>query len=168
MAGLDPSIVVNKDGKVMDASWNGAQIMMGKTPPGKPKRYDLDFLVHLSKLPDEIDAGRVPKKNIEAARKIKNSLGEEWSFDFMVRVATGAAALCQCVNSIIAYYDLVNDVIADENAKGGPSLNDKADTQKVSKTVAEWESEAKAKAPNVQAKAKAKAKASNVRNACRS
>jgi len=80
--------------KVTDKSWNASRKMMAK--PG-------DFLTRLK----NIDVEKLPKKNVEAARKIKNDMGATFSYDAMRVKSAAAAGLCVWVINVITYYDVM-------------------------------------------------------------
>lgn len=96
-AGIDPSIELTTSGNVRAASWKSAQKMLG----------DACFLNNLITFKDAIDAGKVPRKNIEKARKFKDGMGNSFSVEIMAKKSLAAAGLCAWISNIIAYYDIV-------------------------------------------------------------
>ncbi|CAJ1438602.1 unnamed protein product, partial [Effrenium voratum] len=113
-AGLDPLIEVDKRGKVKDRTWKSVQKMM--TDPNK-------FLANLKAYKGAIDDGRVPAQNVEEARKLKDSLGEEFLPENMKKKSQAAGGLSEFVINIIKYYDVVCQVEPKKR-----SLQDAADT----------------------------------------
>jgi len=96
-AGIDPNVKLTALGNVRVASWKSAQEMLGN--PG--------FLKNLLAFKDAVDAGKVPRKNIEKARKVKDDMGNAFSVEVMAKKSLAAAGLCAWVSNIIAYYDIV-------------------------------------------------------------
>ncbi|KAF4738460.1 hypothetical protein FOZ63_025846, partial [Perkinsus olseni] len=96
MAGIDPSIEVDKKGKVKDTSWKGATKMMGN-----PEK----FLESLKAFKGEIDDGNVPGQNISCARPLTEA--EDFTVESMKKKSAAAAGLCEWVINIIMYYDVV-------------------------------------------------------------
>jgi len=92
---------VDKRGKVKDRSWKAAQKMMMD-----PQR----FLFNLKSFKDEIDALKVPPQNVEEARRIKDSMGEDFCLERMVKKSQAAGGLCEWIINIIKYYDVVEKV----------------------------------------------------------
>ncbi|KAF4753676.1 hypothetical protein FOZ63_015508, partial [Perkinsus olseni] len=90
MAGIDPSIEVDKKGKVKDTSWKGATKMMGN-----PEK----FLESLKAFKGEIDDGNVPGQNISCARPLTEA--EDFTVESMKKKSAAAAGLCEWVINII-------------------------------------------------------------------
>lgn len=101
MAGFDPTIELDKKGKVKDTSWKGAQRMMNN-----PEM----FLNNLKAFKGEIDESRIPQSNIDFAKKAKDSLGDDFSTEVMKKKSSAAAGLCEWILNIIMYYDVVIQV----------------------------------------------------------
>jgi len=101
MAGIDETIEVDKKGGVKDDSWKGAQKMMAN-----PEK----FLVSLKAFKGQIDDGNVPQVNVEKARKIQISMGEDFTHAGMSKKSGAAAGLCEFIINIIMYYDVVTQV----------------------------------------------------------
>merc|ERR1719421_1244159 len=100
-AGIDPNVDVDKKGRAKDISWKGAQKIMAA--PDK-------FLENLKCFKDEVDASNVPAANIEAARALKDSMGEDFSEEVFRKKSSAAAGLVVWVINIIMYYDVVVQV----------------------------------------------------------
>jgi len=96
-AGIDSRVEVTQSGNVRYASWKSVQILMG----------DACFLRNLQAFKGAIDAGKVPQKNIEKAREIKNGMGNSFSREAIARSSLAAAGLGSWIINIIAYYDIV-------------------------------------------------------------
>ncbi|CAL1157217.1 unnamed protein product [Cladocopium goreaui] len=101
LANLDPFVEVDKKGRVKDRSWKSVQKMM--TDPGK-------FLLTLKGYKAYIDDGSVPAQNVEEARKLKDSLGQEFLPENMKKKSQAAGGLSEFVINIIKYYDVVCQV----------------------------------------------------------
>eukprot|EP00397_Hematodinium_sp_SG-2012_P000164 GEMP01000164.1.p1 GENE.GEMP01000164.1~~GEMP01000164.1.p1 ORF type:complete len:2602 (+),score=544.41 GEMP01000164.1:57-7808(+) len=100
-AGVDPLVEVDKKGKLKDGSWKAAQKVMGN-----PEK----FLENLKSFKNEIDESNVPVMNVEAARKIKESMGEDFCFEGMKKKSGACAGLCEWVINILLYYDVVTTI----------------------------------------------------------
>jgi len=100
-AGIDPNIDVDKKGALKDGSWKAAVKMMGN-----PEK----FLQNLKEYKFQIDEGKVPQANIEKARKIQIALGDQFTYDAMMKKSSAAAGLCAFIINIIMYYDVVIQV----------------------------------------------------------
>jgi dynein heavy chain len=100
-AGLDPNIEVDKKGQVKDDSWKGAGKMMAN-----PEK----FLQNLKEYKSFIDDSQVPQINVERARKIKESMGDDFSQAGMAKKSGAAAGLTVWIINIIMYYDVVIQV----------------------------------------------------------
>jgi len=101
MAGIDPTIDVDRKGKIKDKSWKSSQKMMND--PGK-------FLDRLKALREVIDASQVPPHNVEEARRIKDSMGADFKQEAMRKKSQAAGGLCEWIINIIKYYDVVVQV----------------------------------------------------------
>jgi len=95
--GIDQNIALTKKGNAK-ASWRGFQTLASN--PGS-------LLVQLRGFKDAIDAGTVPSRNIELARKVQIDMGLDFSVQTMKNKSIAAAGLCAWINNTIAYYDLV-------------------------------------------------------------
>jgi len=103
-AGIDPLVDVDKKGKAVfnkDGSWKNSQKVMGN-----PEK----FLENLKSFTAEINDGNVPLQNVESARKIQISMGEDFSFEGMKKKSGACAGLCEWVINIIMYYDVVTQI----------------------------------------------------------
>merc|ERR1719428_715386 len=100
-AGIDPNIDVDKKGKVKDPSWKGAQKMINN-----PEK----FLINLKMYKMVIDDSKVPQQNVDAAKKVKDAMGEDFTADAMRKKSSAAAGLCEWIINIIMYYDVVIQV----------------------------------------------------------
>eukprot|EP00928_Gymnodinium_smaydae_P046962 TRINITY_DN3130_c0_g1_i2.p1 TRINITY_DN3130_c0_g1~~TRINITY_DN3130_c0_g1_i2.p1 ORF type:complete len:821 (-),score=146.86 TRINITY_DN3130_c0_g1_i2:256-2718(-) len=96
LAGISPNVELTKRGNVKDVSWKAFQKVAG----------NVDRLMEdCATFSDAIDAGKVPRRNIERARKLKYDLGPA-SGDFVRQKSAAAAVLFKWVCNIIAYYDV--------------------------------------------------------------
>mmetsp|Transcript_111579 Transcript_111579/g.204677 ORF Transcript_111579/g.204677 Transcript_111579/m.204677 type:complete len:858 (+) Transcript_111579:96-2669(+) len=96
LAGIHPRIELTAKGNVKDADWKGCQKLMASPD---------DLLQIARELPDAIKAGRVPRKNVEKARSIKDNMGMKFSVDAVKKQSFAAANICAWVIQIIAFYD---------------------------------------------------------------
>merc|ERR1719188_2417 len=97
-AGVYASVEVTQRGNVCAATWKNVKRMMSDSSC---------FLNNLLSFKGAIDAGKVPRKNIEKAREVKNDMGSSFSREAMARISAAAAGLCAWIINIIAYYALV-------------------------------------------------------------
>jgi len=107
-AGINSDIAVDKRGRVKDTGPSGAKQMMWSPE---------NFVHHLKKFKSDIDEGNVPQQNVDRAKKIITSVADfspevirkkSWKDGFMTPKA--AAAVCDWILNIVAYYDLVLSV----------------------------------------------------------
>lgn len=99
LAGVSPSIAVVKKGGVCyprDRTWKGCQAMLG----------DTTFLQQLLDFKAVIGERRVPRQNVQRARKLKDAIGPDFSFEAMKKKSMAAAGLCVWVLNIMMYYDI--------------------------------------------------------------
>lgn len=96
LAGINPNIELTAKRNLKDCSWKGCQKLLGNVEK---------FVQDARELPDAIKAGKVPRKNVEKARKIKDSMGIAFSVDSMMKKSKAAATICAWVMQIIAFYD---------------------------------------------------------------
>merc|ERR1719450_1633682 len=68
------------------------------------------FLVNLKEFKNCIDEGMVPQVNVEKARKIQISMGDDFTHAGMAKKSGAAAGLCVFIINIIMYYDVVTQV----------------------------------------------------------
>jgi dynein heavy chain len=97
-ATIDPSLDVDKKGNCKNITWQGALKMINA-----PER----FLENLKAYKEEINAGKVPQQNVENARKIKNAMGDTFTYEGMLKKSGACAGLCTFIINIIMYYDVV-------------------------------------------------------------
>jgi len=96
-AGISPAVELTAKGRVKHACWKGVQLLMGN--PG-------GFMQQLKSFKHLIDEGKVPPKNIQRARRIKDEMGETFDCQVMKRKSIAAAGLCVWIANIITYYDI--------------------------------------------------------------
>jgi len=96
-AGIAPSVELTKEGRPKDASWGAFQKLAGN-PTG--------FMQQLLDFKDAIDTGKVPRKNIQGARRVQLSMGSACNAKTMARLSCAAAGLVSWLINIIAYYEL--------------------------------------------------------------
>lgn len=130
LAGINPSIVITKSGKVKDAKWDACKKqLLGNIP---------EYIDYLVKFKDVIDANKVPAVNW---REIRSYLAYEHFDPEIIRTKNKAAAgLCNWVVNIVIYYDIVTTVEPKRNALAAANLElDSANTRlnEVNRLVAE-------------------------------
>jgi len=97
LAGVSPLVEVTKKGNAKDVSWKGFQKVCGNPS---------NFLNELKEFPSAIDAGKVPRKNIEKVRQVMIIMGADFSHDVLKGKSMAAAGLCTWLQNICAYYTL--------------------------------------------------------------
>merc|ERR1719281_1225346 len=68
------------------------------------------FLINLKEFKQVIDDSQCPQQNVDAARKVKDAMGEDFTADNMRKKSSAAAGLCEWIINIIMYYDVVIQV----------------------------------------------------------
>jgi hypothetical protein len=108
-AGIDPSIALDSRGRVKDSSWKASQNMVRD-----PRR----FLADMKEFKTVVDNGSLPSGNVEAARRIRDSMGDDFSYDAMRRKSGAIAGLAAWVLNIIVYHEVCeairNGLVLDE------------------------------------------------------
>jgi len=103
-AGIHPAIAVDSRGRVKDASWKASRIMIKD-----PKR----FLVDLKDFKTLVENGRLPSGNVQAACRIRDSLGADFCFEGFKNKSGAVAGLAVWVLNIIQYYQVCKAIRAD-------------------------------------------------------
>ncbi|CDI77484.1 hypothetical protein EAH_00000550 [Eimeria acervulina] len=99
LATVDPIIEVDKQGKLKDKSWKGAQKMMNN-----PEK----FLQTLKEFKSVIDDGRVPEQNFKAVEPLLAL--PHFNREAIQKKSTAAAGLAEWVVNIYQYYTVVVSV----------------------------------------------------------
>ncbi|CDI86634.1 hypothetical protein EPH_0074210 [Eimeria praecox] len=99
LASVDPIIEVDKQGKLKDKSWKGAQKMMNN-----PEK----FLQTLKDFKSVIDDGRVPEQNFKAVEPLLAL--PHFNREAIQKKSTAAAGLAEWVVNIYQYYTVVVSV----------------------------------------------------------
>lgn len=97
LAGTEPSVAVKRNGSVLSTSWEACVKMMKSASFGKS----------LKDLSSTIDQGKCAAENVEAARKLLESIGRDSNLDkvqYMNPVSRGAASLCEWALAMEAYF----------------------------------------------------------------
>jgi hypothetical protein len=81
------------------------------------------LLDRISKFPDAIAAGEVPRSNIEKARRIQISMGHAFSKDAMCQKSQAAASICSWLMNIIALYDLTTPLYREPTMNAAPDTD---------------------------------------------
>merc|ERR1719281_1889516 len=68
------------------------------------------FLINLKEFKQVIDDSQCPQQNVDAARKVKDAMGEDFTADNMRKKSSAAAGLCEWIINIVMYYDVVIQV----------------------------------------------------------
>jgi len=95
-AGIAPEVELTKKGHVKDASWGAFQKFMSN-PDATLKRL-LGFQ-------DDIDAGKVPAKNMKKVLKVLRENGHVLNPEAMINKSMAASHLCKWLMSTAAYYE---------------------------------------------------------------
>lgn len=96
LAGIHPNIELTSKGNVKEANWKGCKKLLASPD---------NFMKFARELPDAIRGGCIPRKNVEKARRIKESMGISFSVDVMRAKSAAASTLCAWALQIIAFYD---------------------------------------------------------------
>lgn len=100
LAGIMPSIVITKSGKVKDTSWDAAK----KQLMGNIK----DYMARLKDIKAHVDDGSINPNNF---KEVRQYIENDWFNVETIRTKNQAAAgLCQFVLNIVQYYDIVTTV----------------------------------------------------------
>ena len=132
LAGIMPTIVVTKSGKVKDASWDTSK----KQLMGNIK----DYMKYLKEIKDHVDNNTINHGNFKEVRQYIKQ--DYFNVETMKTKNQAAAGLCSFVLNIVTYYDIVVTVepkrkaLAEANAQL-LAANSKLDT--VMQYVAELE-----------------------------
>jgi len=94
LAGISPQVEVTAKGNVKRDDWKEGKKLLGN--PGQ-------LIKELNEFPALIDAGKVPRRNIQNARKIQLAMGPEFS-DTLKKKSMAAGCLWVWVQNICAYY----------------------------------------------------------------
>ena len=113
-AGVDITavVVILLQNNPRDKSWNAATKMMNNVER---------FMETLKGFKDQIDAGKVPKKNVDACRPYLEL--PHFNRDTIYNKSRAAAGLCEFAINIIKYYDVITMIelkrkeLADANAQ---------------------------------------------------
>ncbi|PHJ14940.1 dynein heavy chain family protein [Cystoisospora suis] len=99
LSGVDPNIEVDKQGKLKDKSWKGAQKMMNN-----PEK----FLQTLKDFKQVIDECRVPEQNFKAVEPLLAL--PHFNREAIQKKSTAAAGLAEWVLNIYQFYKVVESV----------------------------------------------------------
>jgi dynein heavy chain len=97
LAGIMPTVIVNKAGKVKDTSWDAAK----KQLMGNIK----DYMTHLKDIKRFVDEGTINPNNFKEVRHYIEQ--DYFNVDTMRTKNQAAAGLCSFVLNIVTYYDIV-------------------------------------------------------------
>ena len=101
--GLDESIeLFPRTGRPKDISWRQSERMC----------FDASKFLHgLKSFKSEIDEGKVPQANVDAAKGVMKDMGDNFSADIARKSAspwaTVTAALVDWIRNMVSYYDLI-------------------------------------------------------------
>jgi len=95
-AGIDSCIALTAKGNVKEPCWKSCQALLGNPT---------FFLELANGFKDAIDAGRVPRRNVNAARRLKDGMGGTFCAEAMKKKSAAAAGICEWIVNMIAYYD---------------------------------------------------------------
>jgi len=102
-AGVEPSIAVDSRGRFQDNSWKASRNMMKE-----PKK----FLADLRGFKTLVENGSVPARNVEAACRFRDSMGQNFRVNAMRHVSCAAAGLTGWVLNITQYHEVCKAVRA--------------------------------------------------------
>jgi hypothetical protein len=124
IAGFDPAIEVDEEGKPTDTflkqapqGWCGAWRFISSYTSECEEYNGRRILIETARqYPTHIDNMQVSPQNIEHARAIRDSMGDDWSADRVRATVSGGgrgsfpilAALAKWATNIIHYYDIVS------------------------------------------------------------
>lgn len=94
-AGLSPDVEITPKGNVKDTSWKGCKKFF--SDPAKSCLLMKDFK-------GLIDAGSVPRRNIQRVRRVQVGMGSSFSAEAMRAKSAAAAALISWLQSTVAYF----------------------------------------------------------------
>ena len=127
-AGLDESIELHpKTGRAKDVSWKQFERMCFRVEA---------FVYGLKSFKSEIDEGKVPQRNVDAAKTVIKAMGDDFSADFFRKNAKKsewaalAAALVDWLRETIAYYDVITSIEEKRKALAGWPAGAKATGEK--------------------------------------
>jgi len=100
LAGIMPSVIITKSGKVKDASWDAAK----KQLMGNIKEY----MVYLKDIKTHVDDGSINQNNFKEVRQYIEQ--DYFNVETIKAKNTAAAGLCSFVLNIVTYYDIVTTV----------------------------------------------------------
>lgn len=97
LAGIMPSVVVQKNGKVKDVSWDAAK----KQLMGNIK----DYMMYLKEIKTHVDDGTINPQNF---KEVREYIEKDYFNVETIRTKNQAAAgLCSFILNIVTYYDIV-------------------------------------------------------------
>lgn len=100
LAGVMPSVVVQKNGKVKDQSWDAAK----KQLMGNIK----DYMMYLKEIKARVDDGSINQQNFKEVRQYVEK--DYFTVENIKTKNTAAAGLCSFILNIVTYYDIVTTV----------------------------------------------------------
>ena len=100
LAGIMPSVVVQKNGKVKDVSWDAAK----KQLMGHIKEY----MTYLKEIKARVDDGTINPQNFKTVREYIDK--DYFNVETIRTKNQAAAGLCSFVLNIVMYYDIVTTV----------------------------------------------------------
>jgi dynein heavy chain len=100
LAGILPSVVVQKNGKVKDVSWDVAK----KQLMGNIK----DYMMYLKEIKTRVDDGSINRMNFKGVREYIEK--DFFNVETIRTKNQAAAGLCSSVLNIVQYYDIVTTV----------------------------------------------------------
>ena len=100
LAGIMPSVVITKSGKVKDTSWDAAK----KQLMGNIK----DYMTYLKDIKRHVDENKINHNNFKEVRQYIEQ--DYFNVETMKTKNQAAAGLCSFVLNIVQYYDIVTTV----------------------------------------------------------
>ena len=97
LAGVHPNVVIQKNGKVKDKSWDACKKqLLGSIP---------EYIEYLKGIKIGVDTNTIPKMNFKEVKELTDL--EHFKYDIILTKNKAAAGLCSFVVNIVMYYEIV-------------------------------------------------------------
>ena len=97
LAGVHPNVVIQKNGKVKDKSWDACKKqLLGSIP---------EYIEYLKGIKIGVDTNTIPKMNFKEVHELTDL--EHFKYDIILTKNKAAAGLCSFVVNIVMYYEIV-------------------------------------------------------------
>lgn len=125
LAGIMPSVVVTKSGKVKDASWDAAKKQLMSNIK--------DYMMYLKDIKKHVDENTINHNNFKEVRQYSEK--EYFNVETMKTKNQAAAGICSFVLNIIQYYDIVVTVEPKRKALAEANVQLKEANSKLEKVM---------------------------------